>query len=247
MSATTRHQERTLGLPVDVDELAKYGSAVAFGSAVLAATGVLSVVAYLSAWNIPAPLIRLDPLTAALRSDAVVYQVAVLTGIVFGIDALIGRTRDRRIARVALAILVGVVVAALAVDLLVGGYTGPLITLVGGVGLALAHHRQGLGARVRIIAFAAIALSSAFQTGIESGRLIRDDRDWQTPVTLTSRVPVGGLAGGVEDGGAWQYAGLYLVFRDGEAIYVSRPGAGSAVWIVPAMHVMSVGVGESGS
>ena len=128
-----------------------------------------------------------------------------------------------------------------------GGWTGPLVTIVGGVGLAAVHHLRGLGPRTRTVLFAAIALGAAFITGSESGRLIRDDPAWQTPVTLTSRVPVGGLHGGVEAGGAWQYDDLYLVFRDGEAVYVSRSGAGRTVWIVPAMHVMSLGIGETGA
>lgn len=246
MTAAARPRGRTLSVDIDVDQLAKFGSTLALGSAVLATAGVLSVVAYLSAWGIPAPLIRLDPLTAALRAEAVVYQFGVLAAIVFGIDAVVGRLGGRRYGRV-LALAGGAILVFLAVDLLAGGYTGPLITIVGGVGLAAVHHWRGLRPRVRILLFAAIALTAAFVTGIDSGRLIRDDPTWQTPVTLTSRVPVGGLTGGTEAGGAWQYPGLYLVFRDGEAVYVSRPGAGRVVWIVPAMHVMSLGVGEPGS
>lgn len=247
MTATTTPHERTLSLNVDIDELAKYGSALALGSAVLAAAGVLSVVAYLSAWDIPAPLIRLDPLTAALRSESVVYQFAVLAAIVFGIDALVHRSADRRFVRAIVTVLAAGVLTALVISLVLGGYAGPIVTIAGGVGLAMVHHLRGLGPRTRMAAFAAIALIAAFQTGAESGRLIRDEGIWQTSITLTSRVPVGGLSGGVEAGGAWQYGGLYLVFRDGEAVYVSRPGAGSAVWIVPAMHVMALGIGESGS
>lgn len=241
-TASTAH-ERTIDLRIDIDQLAKIGSALALGSAVLAVAGVLSVGTYLSAWAIPAPLIRMDPLTAALRSETVVWQFAVLAVIVFGVDALAHRIGGRRLARIGVVVGVAVPLAYLGADLWMGGYVGPVITIVGGVALAVIHHRRGLSPRVRLIAFASIALVSAGQTGIESGRLIRDDRAWQTPVTLTSRVPIGGLAGGVESGGAWQYRDLYLVFRDGEAVYISRPGAGSNVWIVPAMHVMSMGIG----
>jgi hypothetical protein len=247
MAAVAARPPRTLSIDVDVDQLAKYGSALALGSAVLATAGVLSVVAYLSAWGIPAPLIRLDPLTAALRAESVVYQFVVLAAIVFGIDAVVTRLAARRIGRVFVAATGGLALAVLAVGLAAGGFTGPLVTIVGGVGLAAIHHWRGLGPRTRTVLFAAIALGAAFITGSDSGRLIRDDPAWQTRVTLTSRVPVGGLGGGVEAGGAWQYEGLYLVFRDGEAVYVSRPGAGTAVWIVPAMHVMALGIGEAGS
>lgn len=229
---------------LDIDALAKIGSAVALGTAVLAAAGILSVVAYLSAWSIPGPLIRLDPLTAALRSESVLYQFAMLGLIVFGLDALAHRVGHRRRVAIVGATGLAVVLSLLVIDLVVGGYLGPLMTIGGGLALAVAHHRGTVGPRATAVLFAAIALAAASMTGAESGRLIRDDPTWQTPVTLTSRTAVGGLAGGVETSGAWQYDGLYLVFRDGEAVYVSRPGAGATVWIVPAMHVMALGVGS---
>ena len=116
MSAATPPHPRTLSIDVDVDQLAKYGSALALGSAVLATAGVLSVVAYLSAWGIPAPLIRLDPLTDALRAESDVYQFAVLAAIVFGIDAVIGRLGDRRIGRVILATAGALALGLLAID-----------------------------------------------------------------------------------------------------------------------------------
>jgi hypothetical protein len=130
------------------------------------------------------------------------------------------------------------------VEALVGGFVGPIITVAGGVGIAVGHRQGWLATRAAAAAFAIVALVAAYQTGAESGRLIRDVTAWQTPVTLTSRTPIGGLDGGVEDGGSWRYDDLYLVFRDGEAVYVSRPGGGTVVWIVPAMHVMSIGLGR---
>ena len=247
MTATTGTAERTLSLSIDIDQLAKYGSALALGSAVLATAGVLSVVTFLSAWDVPAPIVRLDPLTAALRSESVVYQFAVLAALVFGVDAVVHRLAGRPRLRIAAGLAGLALLIALAADFVTGGFLGPILTIGGGVGLAAVHARWPLGRRTRVTAFAVIALAAAFQTGVESGRLIRDDPTWQTPIVLTSRVPVGGLSGGVEAGGAWQYTDLYLVFRDGEAVYVSRPGAGSAVWIVPAMHVMSLGIGEAGA
>ncbi len=243
MTTARPTREATLSVGLDLDQLAKVGSALALGTAILATAGVLSVVAYLSAWNVPAPLVRLDPLTAALRSDAVLSQVVTLGVIVFGTELLVRRLPQRRRTRAVVG--VGAIAGAtlVAIGLLSGGYLGPTLAIAGGVGLALLHQLRGVPARPRLVAFAAIALLSAFQTGAESGRLVRDVVQWQTPVVLTSRVPVGGLAGGVEAGGAWQYRELYLVFRDGEAVYVSRPGAGPAVWIVPAMQVMSLGIG----
>lgn len=232
-----------LSFRIDVDEIGKYASVTAVGSAILAGAGILATVAYLSAWNVPAPLIRLDPLTAALRSETVLYQVAVLAAIVFGLDAAARRIGDRR-GRLLASLLAALLGAYLVLDAVMGGFAGPAVTIVGGVALFVAHRRLRFGPRVTAICFAAIALVSAFQTGTESGRLIRDDTTWQTPVTLTSRAPIGGLDGGVEDGGAWQYDDLYLVFRDGEAVYVARTGHGSAVFLVPAMHVLSLGVGS---
>lgn len=234
---------RTLTLDVDVDRLGKYASLMALGSAVLAGSGILSVVAYMSAWDVPAPLIRLDPLTAALRSETVIYQVAVLAAIVFGLDALARRLPDRRVAIGLATGGAAIVTGYLVVDLVLGGYLGPAITVVGGVALFVGHRRGLVGPRSTAVLFAVIALLAAYQTGAESGRLIRDDPTWQTPLTLTSRTPIGGLDGGIATGDAWRYSGLYLVFRDGEAVYVSRSGRGSAVWIVPAAHVMAIGMG----
>ncbi|HEU0237620.1 MAG TPA: hypothetical protein VFR14_14380 [Candidatus Limnocylindrales bacterium] len=236
--------ERTLTLRFDVDEIAKYASIIGLASAVLAGAGILSTIAYLMAWNVPAPLVRLDPLTAALRSDTVLYQVAVLATLVYGLESIARRIRRRR-AQVAAGIVATLAIGFLVVDTITGGFVGPVVTVVGGVSLFAAHRRRWLGARARLVLFAAVALLAAFQTGYESGRLIRDDARFQTPIVLTSRTAVGGLDGGVEVSGAWQYIDLYLVFRDGEAVYVSRPEAGATVWIVPAMHIMSLGVGAS--
>jgi hypothetical protein len=247
MTASAAPHDRTLTLDLDIDQLAKVGSALALGSAVLATAGVLSVVTYLSAWDVPAPVVRLDPLTAALRSESVVYQFAVLAALVFGADAVVHRLAGRPHLRIAAGLVGLAVLAGLALDLVVGGFVGPVLTIAGGVGLATVHAVRPLSRRTRLAVFAIVALAAAFQTGVESGRLIRDDPRWQTPIVLTSRVPVGGLVGGVEQGGAWQYHGLYLVFRDGEAVYVSRAGAGPVVWVVPAMHVMSLGIGERGA
>ena len=63
------------------------------------------------------------------------------------------------------------------------------------------------------------------------------------PLELTTRAPIAGLDS-TDIGGAWSVPDMYLVFRDGESFYVSRPGAGSRVWVVPAGSVVSVAVGR---
>jgi hypothetical protein len=234
--------DRRLGFRVDVDEVARYASVFAVGGGVLAGAGILSVVAYLSAWNVPAPLVRLDPLTATLRSELVIYQVVLLALIAVGFDAGAQRLLSRPRLRLALGAAVLVILGVLAVDAIDSGFAGSVITFAGAPAIALSHRRGWTGQRGTTALFAVIALTAAFATGADSGRLIRDEPALQTALTLTSRVPVGGLPGGVEEGGAWHYDDLYLVFRDGEAVYVSRPGAGTAVWIIPAMHVMSLGL-----
>ena len=230
----------TFRLPVD--DLAKYAGLTALGSAVLGAAGILSTLAYLSAWGVPGPVVRFDPLTAALRSETVISQFGLLALIVATLRWIASRVDGRRRGSRVLAALVAGVIVVLAVETIVTGYVGPAITLIGGLGLFLGHRRGLIRDRTAAVAFALIALVSAFQTGTESGRFVRDDPAWQTRVVLTARTAVGGLPGGVEDGGGWRYDGLYLVFRDGEAVYVARPGIDHEVWIVPAPNVMALGL-----
>jgi hypothetical protein len=245
-AAANRVSERTLSFSLDVEEISKYARITALVSAVLAASGILSVVSYLSAWRVPAPLIRLDPLTATLRSETVIAQVLMLALIVFGLDAVVRRLAGRRFLRVAAGVVMTLLIVYSIVLVFVGGYVSGAITMAGGGALFLAHARDWISPRITALLFTLIAIVSASQTGVESGRLIRDHEVYQTPITLTSRTPIGGLDGGIEQGGAWHYEGLYLVFRDGEAVYVSRPGAGPAVWIVPSQHVMALGLAGEG-
>jgi hypothetical protein len=234
---------RTGGLRVPVDDLAKYAGLTALASAVLAAAGILSTLAYLSAWAVPAPLVRFDPLTAALRSETVVYQFVLLAGIVGSLHWLARRVDGQRRGSGILATLGAGMIVFLAVQTIVTGYVGPAITLIGGLSLFLVHRRGLVRDRSAALLFALIALLSAYQTGTESGRLVRDDPAWQTDVVMTSRTAVGGLAG-TEVGGGWHYEGLYLVFRDGEAVYVARRGDDHRVWIVPAGNVMALGIAQ---
>ncbi|HET7726192.1 MAG TPA: hypothetical protein VFK54_02595 [Candidatus Limnocylindrales bacterium] len=240
---------RSLALRLPVDELSRYAGLTAAASAVLAVAGILSTAAYLSAWNVPGPLVRLDPLTAALRSETVLYQCVMLGVTLFGMASLDGIVEQRRIAgRLAIVAAVAVL-GLLGMQSVLAGFTGPAITVGGGLVLYVLHRAGRLTERGTLVWFAMVALVAAFQTGTESGRVIRDDPAFRTQLVLSARTPIAGLGGGREEGGAYHYRGLYLVFRDGESVYVSRDGAGSQVWIVPAMHVMALGVAgpEAGS
>jgi hypothetical protein len=240
-AGATREPMPVLQVRIPVDDLAKYAGLIGLASATLAITGVFATTAYLSAWGVPAPVLRLDPLTAALRSETVIYQSLVLWAVVYGLDVLARRLAGRPRVRLGAFALAAGVLALITYDSLTFGFWGPVITVVGSVLLLVAHHRAWVSARGTVVAFVLVALAAAYVTGVESGRLIRDDTLYQTPVVLTTRSAIGGLAG-TESGFGWTYDGLYLVFRDGESVYVARPGSGREVWIVPASNVMSVGI-----
>lgn len=231
-----------LQVSLPVDDLARYAGLIGLVSATLAIAGVFATTAYLSAWMVPAPVIRLDPLTAALRSDLVLEQSLNLALVVFGLDALARRLPARRTVRLP---VLGALVALLALRAggsLLAGFTGPVLTLAGGLALLVLHHRDRVSPRATVLGFVVLSLGAAYLTGSETGRLIRDDTAMRTPVTLTTRSQVGGL-GGSESGSGWTYRGLYLVFRDGESVYVAEPGGGSRVWVVPTGNVMALGIG----
>ncbi|HEX5590881.1 MAG TPA: hypothetical protein VFX65_11380 [Candidatus Limnocylindrales bacterium] len=235
-------ERQALTIRIPVEDLGRYAGLTALVTSLLAAAGILATVAYLSAWGVPGPVVRMDPLTAALRSETVLYQVLLLSAVVFGLGALWRRLgRSRWIGRIAIVAGIGVV-AVLAVDAFIGGWTGPAITIGGGAALLAGHESGRLSTRTTWKLFAVVALVAAMQTGAESGRLIRDDVAYQTELVLATRTPVAGLGGGVEDGGGYRYGDLYLVFRDGESLYVSRPGTGAMVWIVPSSNLMSFGI-----
>jgi hypothetical protein len=235
-------EHRVLAIRLPVDDLAKYAGVTALASAVLAIAGILATVAYLSAWNVPAPVVRLDPATAALRSDTVLFQFATLWGLLIGLTATWHRLSGRRRLRAVVIAVVLLVLAALSIALFTADAYGPTISLLGAAFLFVAHERPWLADRSLAIAFAIIALSSAWETGIENGTIIRDHREWQTPVSVSVRLPIAGLDGGIERAGGVVYDGLYLVFRDGESVYVSRPGAGASVWVIPSGNLMGLGI-----
>lgn len=231
---------RTLALRLPVDELSRYAGLTAFVTAVLGGAGIISTIAYLAAWEVPAPVLRLDPLTAALRSEIVLYQLALTGVILFGLASISRRLERRRwVGRAALGLAVACI-GFLGVDALNGGFVGPVLTMSGGVLLFVAHRRAWVADRTIAVLLVVIALASAAQTGYEMGVGYRDGRTPRTAVSLTTTAPIGGLPGTAIDGAAWRYEDLYLVFRDGESVFVSTAGAGPRVWVVPAMRVAAV-------
>lgn len=232
----------TLRHAVPVDELARYAGVIGLVTAVLAVAGVLSTSAYLSAWNVPPSVIRLDPLTAALRSDDVVYEVVTLAAIVFGIDYVVRRLAGRPRVRAVLLAAIGAVLGLLVFDAIQHNLAAPVMTAGGGVGLVALYQSGRIRLRAAVAAFLLLALLTAFVGGAERGQLVRTGTARGVPVSITTRAETPGLDGH-ETGSGWSYAGLYLVFRDAESLYVARP-EDSRVWVVPAGNVMSFAIGS---
>lgn len=239
-TAASGRGTRTLSFRLPVDELSRLAGMTALIMAILGGAGIISTIAYLAAWEVPAPILRLDPLTAALRSEMVLYQLALTGAVLFGLASLSHRLERRPwVGRVALTLAIAVI-AFLGVDAANGGFVGPVFTLSGGVLLFVAHRRAWISDRAIAILVVVVALVSAGQTGFELGLGYREGRLPRTEISLTTTAPVGGLSGVGIDGTAWRYDDLYLVFRDGEAIFVSTPGSGARVWVVPATRISAV-------
>ena len=226
----------TLRLPLE--QLTRYAGLTALATAVLVLAGILSTVAYLSAWRVPAELVRMDPLTAALRSETVLVQILLLVVIVLGLQgAMRYRLRDPRRGRLVVA-ATAVLIALVAVWSLAAGFVGWFVGILGAVLVFGASCRRYIGERAVLTLIAVIAVATAIQTGRELGHAMRDHPKFHTELTLTTRAPLAGLEGTQVDQG-WTYARLYLVMRDAEALFVSRPGS-RQVWLVPAGNVLSV-------
>jgi hypothetical protein len=230
---------------VSVDELTRFAGLIGLVTATLAVAGTLATAAYLSAWDLSPVVVRIDLLTAALRSQAVIVQLLLLAFIVYGLDALIRQLPERGVLRYAALSVVGLVLVLYAASSLYFGFIEPALTVIGGVVLLLLHRQRHISPRTTAVSFVLIALVAGYASGIETGRGVRDDAVYQMPVVLTTQSEVGGLSG-TQTGSGWTYSDLYLVFRDSASVYVAIPGGGSRVWMIPDANVMSLGLNMRG-
>lgn len=230
---------------VSVDELTRFAGLVGLVSGTFVVSGIVATTAYLSAWDLPPVVVRIDLLAAALRSQAVVVQALLLAFIVYGLDALIRQLPPRGSVRNAALLLIGLVLFLYAAISLYFGFVEPAVTVIGGVALLLLHRGRRISPRIIAIGFVLIALVAGYATGAETGRAIRADPAYQTRVVLTTQSEVGGLSG-TQTGSSWTYSDLYLVFRDSESVYVALTGGGSNVWMIPDGNVMSLGLKTGG-
>ncbi len=228
-----------------VEELTQFAGLIGLVSATLAVSGTLATAAYLSAWDLPPVVVRLDVLAAALRSQAVIVQGLLLAFIVYGLDAIMRQLPSRKPVRNATLSLIGLVLFLYAAISLYFGFVEPALTVGGGVILLLLHRRSRISPRTTAIGFVLVALIAGYASGVETGRGVRADPAYQTPVVLTTQAEVGGLTG-TATGSGWTYSGLYLVFRDSQSVYVAVPGGGSEVWMVPDGNVRSLGLNGGG-
>jgi hypothetical protein len=228
-----------------IDTLAEYIGITALASAALLIAGLGFTSAYLSAWEIPLSAVQVDPVAAALRSDAAVFDALLIGAVALLAGLALGRVNRLEQART----LATATVTAIALGLgLVAGvllYWG--VALAIGAGIVVAFGRQqGWLHGWRLVAVVAIgALLSGYATGYSVGRQTRDDESRQTPIRLTTAVPVAGLDDGVEEGSAWHYERLYFVYRDAAAVYVSRPGSGAVAWAIAEFNLRSVALGSA--
>ncbi len=226
-----------------INTVAEYVGVTALASAALLVGGVFSSGAYLAAWNVPIWVVKLDPLTAALRAETVLYTAALLLAAAGGYAWFRRRLTGMRRGAMTDVAAAGFALLALATLALVG-FVGPGIAIASGVVIAMLRLRGGIGDWLAL-ALSVIALTiSAHQTGMSSGVLVRDNAAWQTPIAITTQLPVAGLPGAIADGDGWRYEDLYLVFRDDHAVLVGKPGAGSVAWIVTDLNLRAIQVGQ---
>src|SRR4051794_29706392 len=211
--ADTTPERPAIHRAVSVDELARFGGLIGLLTATLAVSGTFATAAYLSAWDLPPIVARIDLLTAALRSQSVIVQSLLLAFIVYGLDALIRHLPTRAVLRNAALSLIGLALFLYAAASLYFGFVEPTVTVVGGVVLLLLHRLGRIAPRATAAGFVLVALVAGYASGVETGRAVRDDPAYQTPVVLTTQSEVGGLSG-TQTGSGWTYSDLYLVFRD---------------------------------
>lgn len=247
-AATSEISAPRLAFGLTLDSLGRLTgiSAAAFG--VLVAAGMLNTGAYLSAWDIPTPLLRLDPLTAALRTEETAYQL-IQFGVVFWALTATHRRLGRR-PRVRTAALTGIValVALLSWISIAGGFPGPAVSVIGAVFLFAGYRlRQVMSLPVAVGLFAAVALLAATITGHNWGTTFRTQPETRTHVTMSTSNVIEGLPGARAVGGVWHYRDLYLVFRDDEHLYVGSNTAEGRAWLIVLVDVRSLSVVSAAS
>lgn len=226
-------------LPVNVEVISRVAGLSAVAGAILAGAGMLYTYAYLSAWGIAPPLVKMDLISAALRAEGVAYQVLLFAGAFLVTRAVLRWTPRLRILRLAGLAGTGFVVVGLSADSVLGGFAGGAIALLGGVTLAVLRARERVGLRGVVITAGIVVLLSSYVTGTELGRATRDDRQWQRPVRVVTDVAMGDLGDPTTGAPSFQYEGLYLIFRDDRQLYLGVPGSDEA-WLLDGEHVLSV-------
>jgi hypothetical protein len=106
---------------------------------------------------------------------------------VYGLDALIRQLPTRAVLRSAALSLIGLALFLYAATSLYFGFVEPILTVVGGVVLLLLHRRGRISPRATAVGFVLIALVAGYASGVETGRAVRDDAAYQTPVVLTTQ------------------------------------------------------------
>jgi len=247
-ATTTQATAPRLSFGLSLDSLGRLTgiSAAAFG--VLVGAGMLNTGAYLSAWDIPTPLLRLDPLTAALRTEETAYQLLQF-GAVFWVLTAAHRRFDHR-PRLRAAALTSIValVALLSWISIAGGFPGPAVSVIGSVLLFAGYRlRPVMSLPVAVGLFAVITLLAATITGHNWGTTFRTQPETRTNVTMTTSNAVDGLPGATRADGVWHYRNLYLIFRDDEHLYVGSNSVEGQAWLIVLEDVRSLSVGAAPS
>jgi hypothetical protein len=224
--------------------MAEYVGLTALLSAGLLVAGLAFTSAYLSAWQIPLSAVQLDPFATALRSDAAIYNAVLIAAVAVLSGVAIRRLVPGAYARTGAALLV---LVALAIAVTAGFvlYWGVALAIAAGLVIGFGRHQGWLSGWRLPAVFGIGALVSGYLTGYSVGLQVRDDPSRQTPVLLTTAVPVAGLDKGVEEGAAWHYDGLYFVYRDAAVLYVAETGSGSAAWGIAEFNLRSFSTGAS--
>lgn len=247
-ATTTEAGPPRAGFGLSLDSLGRLTgiSAAAFG--VLVGAGMLNTGAYLSAWDIPTPLLRLDPLTAALRTEETAYQLIQFGAVFWALMATHRRLGHRPRLRAAALTSIVALVALLSWISIAGGFPGPAVSVIGAVLLFTGYRlRPVMSLPVAIGLFAAVTLLAATITGHNWGTTFRTQPETRTNVAMSTSNAIEGLPGATEADGVWHYRNLYLIFRDDEHLYVGSNGVEGQAWLIVLEDVRSLSVGSAAS